>query len=289
MKIYGTCTVVLCLSGCTLLPIDEQHGGATIDFFKNSIECEIAAVATNPAYARFQLSKWNEKTSLDLTLVDTIGGDGRAIVPIPNPTLPTIFPAASLSGKFTHSGHIDFAISIPAAIEKYGKVCQGPDPSQSHLGLSAWIAATLDQIQPQDHGGLSYTVDVDVTASVGSRFGFVFSIVNTVDAGFAYSREGQHHLVVTMSEPTPTPPPGPLAVRVVGPVRVVESKPAADQELRLAPQASPARPGPSSSPGARVRAAPQFRARNPALDDPNLNRLLQQQAPVRLAPGTVLR
>lgn len=279
MKIYGTGAVVLCLSGCTLLPIDEQHGGATIDFFRNSIECEIAAVATNPNYARFQLSAWVEKTSLDLTLVDTIGGDGRAIVPIMNPTLPTIFPAASLSGKLTHSGHVDFAISIPAAIEKYGKVCQGPDPSQSHLGLSAWIAATLDQIQPQHHGGLSYTVDVEVTASVGSRFGFVFSIANTVDAGFSYSREGQHHLVVTMSEPTPRS--GPLAVRVVGPVRVVESKPAADQQPKFAPQASPALTSPSRSPGARVR--------NPALDDPNLNRLLQQQAPVRLAPGTVLR
>jgi hypothetical protein len=273
-----------------LLPLTRENGAASIDFFKNSIECEIAAVATNPDYVRFQLSTWVVKTALDLTLIDTIAGDGKATVPLINPTLPTIFPAASLSGKFTHTGHIDFAISIQAAIEKYGKICQGPDPSQSHLGLAAWIAATLDQIRPENHGGLSYTVDVDVTASAGSRFGFVFSIVNTVDSGFTYTREGQHHLVVTMSEPTP--PSGPLAVRVVGPVKVVESKPAPGTAPRPAPATAPGAepaPSPSVSPGPRVRGRPQIRARNPALDDPNLNRLLQQQAPVRLAPGTVVR
>ena len=284
MRIYGALGAVLGLCGCTtLLPLTEENGAATIDFFKNSIECEIAAIAINPDYARFHLSNWVEKTALDLTLIDTIAGDGKATVPLANPTLPTIFPAASLSGKFTHTGHIDFAISIPAAIEKYGRICQGPDPSQSHLGLAAWIAATLDKIQPENHGGLSYTVDVDVTVSAGARFGFVFSIVNTVDSGFAYTREGQHHLVVTMSEPTP--PSGPLAVRVVGPVRVVEAK----RPPGAIPEAAAPAPSPSISPVPRVRGRPQFPARNPALDDPNLNRLLQQQAPVRLAPGTVLR
>jgi hypothetical protein len=275
-----------------LLPIDEPNGGATIDFFKNSIECEIAAVAIRPDYDRFLLSTWLEKTSLDLTLIDTIAGDGKATVPIINPTLPTIFPTASLSGKFTHTGHVDFAISIPAAIKKYGATCQGSDPSQTHLGLAAWIAATLDQIQPENHGGLSYTADVDVTASAGSRFGFVFSIVNTVDSGFSYTREGEHHLVVTMTEPTPPPPSGPLAVRVVGPVQVAETKPAAELPPNQTPQVTHGpRPasGLASRPGARVRERPQIPARNPALDDPNLNRLLQQQAPVRLAPGTVIR
>ena len=290
MKTCGIGAALLCLSGCTLLPMDKKNGGATIDFFKNSIECEIAAVATDPNYSRFQLSLWNAKSGLDVTLIDTIGGDGRATVPIPtNPTLPTIFPNASLNGKFTHAGHIDFATSIPDAITKFGRECQGPDPSQSHLGLAAWISATLDQIQPQNHGGLSYTVDVDITASAGSRFGFVFSIINTVDAGFAYTREGVHHLVVTMSEPTPASPP--LAVRVVGPVKLVEARPAVppDQQPALAPQTSErVEPAPRAR-RSTVRARPRFPARNPALEDPNLNRLLQQQAPVRLAPGTVLR
>src|SRR5205823_11663403 len=107
---------------------------------------------------------------------------------------------------------------------------------------------------------------------VGSRFGFIFSIVNTVDSGLSYSREGQHHLVVTLSEPTPS---GPLAVRVVGPVKVVEVKPAADHLANRTPQAAPGpTPSPSSSPGPRARTRSQFRPRNPALDDPNLNRLL---------------
>lgn len=300
MKTLGIGAAVLCLSGCTLLPIDERHGGATIRFFKESIECEIAAVAIDPRYGEFKLSKWVVKTGLDLTLIETIGGDGKATVPTLNPTLPTVFPSASLSGKFTHAGHIDFAVSIPEAIAKYGNDCVGPDPSQSHLGLAGWIAATLDQVSPQNHGGLTYTVDVDVTANAGARFGFVFSIINTVDAGFGYTREGVNHLVVSMSEPTPPPSTKPIAVRVVGPVRVIETKPApASSQSSDSPQApaatsaSPAVSAPASAvgpaPRQRFRATPQFPSRNPALDDPNLNRLLQQQSPVRLAPGTVVR
>lgn len=291
MKSFLALGAGLGLCGCALLPLDEHHGAATIETFKQSIQCEIAAVATEPRYAQFQLSKWLVKTSLDMTLIDTVAGDAKATVPIPNPTLPNIFPSGSLSGKFSHTGHVDFAVSIPEAIATYGEKCQGPDPSQTHLGLAAWIAATLDEIRPENHGGLSYTVDVDVVASVGSRFGFVFSIVNTVDSGAGYTREGVHHLVVTMSEPTP--PSGPLAVRVVGPVRVVDNRPARQPERQ--PNASSGQQGevtaepPPAASKPRVRRAPQFPSRNPALEDPNLNRMLQQQAPVRLAPGTVLR
>src|SRR4051794_27689031 len=127
MRNLGTGAAVVCLSGCTLLPIDEQHGAATISFFKKSIECEIAAVAVDPRYSHFNLSKWVVKTGLDLTLIDTIGGDGKATVPTLNPTLPTVFPSALLSGKFTHGGHIDFATSIPDAIT-HNSGCVGPDP-----------------------------------------------------------------------------------------------------------------------------------------------------------------
>ena len=48
MKAFCIEAAALCLSSCTLLPIDERHSGAGIDFFKNSIEFEVAAVATNP-------------------------------------------------------------------------------------------------------------------------------------------------------------------------------------------------------------------------------------------------
>jgi hypothetical protein len=142
---------------------DRERGGARIEFFKDSIECEIAAAAADPNYSRFKLSTWNVKTGLDLTIIDTAGGDGKASAAIPRPTLPTISPAAGITGKFTHTGHIDFATSVPDAITRFGKTCAGPNPSQSNLGLAAWIAATLDRIEPEDHGGLSFTVDVDVT------------------------------------------------------------------------------------------------------------------------------
>jgi len=284
MKVFIPSGAFLLISGCTLLPIDRENGGATIDFFKKSIECEVAAVANDPKYARFKLSGWLVKTGLDLTLVDTVSADGRATVPLVNPTLSNIFPNASINGKFTHNGHVDFATSVPKAIEHFGSTCYGPDPSQSRLGLANWISATLDQIEPQNHGGLSYTVDFDVTASAGARFGFVFSTINLVDAGLGYTREGVHHLVVTMSEPAPASLP--LAVRIVGPVTVVESQ-SREEHSRASPSKEraparavkqPATRAPSTSP-----------TRNPALQDPNLNRLLQQQAPVRLVPGQVIR
>jgi len=282
MKNFCVLSMTLSLCGCTLLPLDERQGAATIQTFKKAIQCEVAAVATEKRYEHFRLPKWFVKTSLDMTLIDTYSGDARASVLLINPILASLTPSGSLSGKFTHSGHVDFAISVPEAISAYGESCQGPDPSQTHLGLAAWVAATLDEIPPEHHGGLSYTVNVDVVANVGSRFGFIFSVVNTVDSGGSLSREGVHHLVVTMAEPTPPPPP--LPVRVVGPVSVIETKPdkQADHEAgeKKAGRAAPA----EAEPGEHRR-----RTRHPALEDPNLNRMLQQQAPVRLAPGTTLR
>ncbi|OAF19641.1 hypothetical protein [Bradyrhizobium neotropicale] len=265
MKYSGLGVAFLLLSGCTLLPLDQRAGGATIEFFKDSIECEIAAIAADPKYREFKLASWVVKTGLDMTLVDTVNADGKGTVPLTNPTLPTIFPGASINGKFTHNGHVDFATSIPKAIVKWSKLCQGPDPSESHLGLAGWIAATLDKIEPQNHGGLSYTVDVDVTASAGARFGFVFSIINTADSGFNYSREGVHHLVVTMSEPTP-PPPSVIDVRVVGPVKISEEKDEDRSRSKGGPRVT-SQPAPAG--GGRV-----YPFRNPALEDPNLNRLL---------------
>jgi len=278
MKKFCVLSMALSLCGCTLLPLDERQGGATIQTFKKAIQCEVAAVATDKRYEHFRLSRWFVKTSLEMTLIDTYAGDTRASVPLFG-TLTSLTPSGSLSGKFSHSGHVDFAIAVPEAISAYGDTCQGPDPSQTHLGLAAWVAATLDEIRPEHHGGLSYTVDVDVVASVGSRFGFIFSIVNSVDSGGSITREGVHHLVVTMAEPTPPPPP--LPVRVVGPVSVVETK-QADRETVEKEKAGRASP-------AEVKPGEHRHTRHPALEDPNLNRMLQQQAPVRLAPGTTLR
>ncbi|MGJ5178605.1 hypothetical protein ACQR16_20440 [Bradyrhizobium oligotrophicum] len=280
MKKFCAWGAALSLCGCTLLPLDEHRGAATIQSFKSAIQCEVAAVASDPRYEHFHLPKWFVKTSLDMTLVDTVSGDAGGVATVVSATLATISPSASLNGKFTHSGHVDFAIAVPEAIKIYGETCRGPDPSQTRLGLAAWIAATLDEIRPEHHGGLSYTVDVDVIASAGTRFGFIFSILNTVNTGGSYSREGVHHLVITMAEPTPMPPPTP--VRVVGPVNVVEAK-QADGEAGKKEKAARSAPD-EGKPGER-----RPHTRHPALEDPNLNRMLQQQAPVRLAPGTSLR
>ncbi|MGJ4952821.1 hypothetical protein [Bradyrhizobium sp. HKCCYLS20291] len=263
------------LCGCTLLPLDEHRGAATIQSFKSAIQCEVAAVASEERYKHFHLSKWLVKASLDMTLINTVSGDTSGIATVVSASLATINPSTSLSGKFTHSGHLDFAIAVPEALELYGETCRGPDPSQTRLGLAGWIAATLDEIKPEHHGGLSYTVDVDVVASAGTRFGFIFSILNTINSGGLYSREGVHHLVVTMAEPLPPPIPIPLPVHVVGPV-TVETEKEADAKKAARPAPAEGKPGAAH-------------ARHPALQDRNLDRMLQQQAPVRLAPGTSLR
>lgn len=272
------------LSNCALLPIDEHTGGVTIDAFKNSIECEIAAVAIDPRYSSFLLRTWHVKASVDMTIVNTVSADGKATVLIPTSiTLPTVSPSGSLTGKFTNVGHLDFAVSVPDAITKYGETCVGPDPSQTKMGLAGWITATLDQISPENHGGLSYSVDVDVTASAGSRFGFVFSGMSTLDAGPSFTREGVHHLVVTMT--IPTPDPGPLLVRIVGPTRVNELN---STGPRISGSSGTQPNAPNSRSATRGQQGYIYN-RAPALYDPTNNQLLLQQQPVRIVPGTVLR
>lgn len=284
IRTVGAFSTAVFLSSCTLLPI-EQNGAATIDFFKRSIECEIAAVASIPKYDQhFGLRSWNVKSALDLALVTNIGADGKAAVVIPSAILPSASPSLSVASKKTQVGHLDFATSIPDAVRIYGSTCVfdpgNSDPSGTHLGLAAWIIATLDQIEPKNHGGLTYTVEFDLTVSAESRFGFVFHLTN-LDAGIGASREGTHRLTVSMSQPSGKPEP--LAVRVVGPVKVVGGGPKLES---IQPESDT---GVETKKPIKRGASVVGRRQSPALDDPNLNRLLLQQAPVRIAPGSAIR
>jgi hypothetical protein len=266
------------VTSCVLLPRTQEEGAVTISKFQRTIECEIAAVATEPAYAAYNLKSWNVKNALDMTIVNILAADAGGTLTVPSGSgIPTVSPALSISSKQTSGAHVDFAISVPKAIERYGDECKfGPDPSGTHIGLAAWIASTIDVIEPQNHGGLTYTTEFDVTASAGSKFGYVMTLAN-VNAGVGASREGTHRLVVAMSQPIP--PAGPLPVRVVGNVTVVGG------------EARPSKMG-ADTVDPKPRRAPNLnrgRLVSPALEDPNLNRLQQLQAPVRLAPGSVVR
>jgi hypothetical protein len=277
-RIFYVALLLPLAPGCTLLPRTQEQGAVTISSFQRTIECEIAAVANDPAYSAYNLKSWNVKTALDMTIVDIVGADAGGTLTIPSGSgIPTVSPALSISNKHTSGAHVDFAISIPKAIERYGDDCKfGSDPSGTHIGLAAWIASTVDVIEPQNHGGLTYTTEFDVTASAGSKFGYVMTLAN-VNAGVGGSREGTHRLVVAMSQPIPQA--GPQPVRVVGPVTIVSDG------------AQPARAGPDSN-GQKARPVAKINRGqliSPALEDPNLNRLQQLQAPVRLAPGSVLR
>jgi hypothetical protein len=268
-------------SGCAVVPRTEPEAAVHISKLQAAIKCELAALASQPQYAPFRLQGWNVKSVLDLTVINTVSADGKLVQTIPyshGPPGPTVAPALGVTSKGTNIAHVEFASSIPDAVRSSGSECDAlPNPSGTGMGLAAWAAATLDSISPENHGGLSYTIEFDVVANESARFGYVLTLVSA-DAGPSASQEGTNRLTVSMSEPTPEPPP--VRVRVINwPQQKVETE---------RPQPKAARPSQPST-GKRPPSATRRPSRSPALNDQNLNRLQMLQAPVRLAPGSVTR
>lgn len=265
-RILGSVLVFL-VAGCAGVQRTQEEGKVEIQNFARAIECEVAAVARDRRYVGRGLASWNVKSTLDLDVVNTVGADGKIVQVISTSTgTPTITPAVELSYKNATTAHVEFATIVPAAISKFPTQCDpGPDPSGTHLGLAIWLGSVLDALSPEMLGGLSYTASFDIIVRAGARFGYVLRLFSA-DAGPEVSRQSSHRLTVTLGPPSPPSPP--LKVFVVN-----------------MPGGGPP-PGVSSLRGSRQLVWP---GRTPALDDPNLNRMIQQQAPVRIAPGSVVR
>lgn len=260
MKKFSFLFASFLLSGCTLLPIDRDNSAPTIADFKKAIECEITSIIHYGNYnKKFDLYKWDVKSQLDLTLVDTFRSDGTATVPLASPTLPIILPTASYLYNNTRIGHIEFVTEIDHAVKTADTKCRGLDPSETHLGLASWVIATLDTIEKKNYSAVSYTANLDITANAGSRFGFVFSRVDLVDASLAFSRQGTHRLTISMSPPQPPPAPTQILVSKAIPVYITKK----------GREEKPTAPG--------------------ALRNPTLDRTLQRFTPLQIGPGSVVR
>lgn len=267
------------LSSCMRPPRSLNRDAVEINSFIGAIACEVASVARDPDLGRrYGLPDWHVKSRLDLTVISTVGADGKVVQTIATSAgVPTITPSLGATSKQTSIAHVEFATDVHQAIAEFDAHCEaGPDPSGTRMGLAAWFASTLQALSPRTIGALAYTIEFDIIANAGLRFGYIITLTR-VDAGPAASIEGTHRLTVTIGPPDAVPPPAkPVEVIIVGDRRSPNSA-----ELN-APAGKP-----SLTLRGRFRPKPSISGRLPALNDPDLNRLLIQQSPVRLALGSL--
>lgn len=258
------------LGACSTIPRTVEQGEIEINKVTGAIECELAAVAANHHFAKLDIPSWGSKSALDLTVVNSLGADGKVVLTIPSTSAATkLTPSLALSGKYSSIAHLDFATSIKEAVKHYGRVCvPGRDPSDTGLGLASWFEATLLALESGSsyHAGMSYTTEFQLTAAPSSRFGYKVLLVDT-DVGVGTTHLKTHRLTVAIS-----PPPPPYRTPRAIPVYVVDKKkPPLDKDLR--PLQIPISPP-----------VPRTIRRAPPLDEYNLNRMLQQKAPLQLEP-----
>lgn len=261
------CSVVI--TGCSIIPRTSEEGQIEINKFTDAIQCELAAVARNDQYDALNIPAWGTKSSLDLTVVNTIAADGKVVWTIPySPAALKLTPSLSGSYKHTSIAHFDFGISIAEALNnpKVARCEPGHDPSETGLGLAAWFEATLMSLRGGNvsHGGMSYTVEFQISSAPGSRFGYKITLIDA-DVGAGWTYTGTHRLTVAIA-----PPPGAYKPPKAIPVYIVPD-----------PGAAPIIKFNKVRPGFKRHL---FRGRPtaPATDDSTLNRLLLQKAPVRI-------
>ncbi|MBI5112304.1 MAG: hypothetical protein HZA68_10070 [Rhodovulum sp.] len=264
------------LAGCATLPEVNRVRQVEVKQVVRAIECELAAAAADPALPNFDGATWGAKSALDLTLVDSYGADGRVAWTLPVAvTGVTLTPSLGLQNQKTSNAHLDFYTDIPTVKLRHPGCRPGPDPSDTGLGLAAWLTTTLNALrsQPQDHAGLSYTIEFQVTVNGNARFGY--SIVPVVaEFGAGGTHVGTHRLTVAVA---PKPKAAqPVEVVIVGD-RTARPKPGEPGRATMGVEPAPARPVMRRR--GSVPPAPR--------DNPTLDSLILRQAPVRLQPGTL--
>lgn len=248
---------MLTATACTYLPQLNTERRIEVGDLKQVVECEVVSAVRTLGPKVFTVGKWDVKSTLDLTLVESIDADGRLtwVIPVGN----TLTPNGSIGHRRTSTAHVEFITPIRAAMRRHLDTC-GPqhdpsDPSGTGLGLAAWIQTTFRAIGTEEHAGLSYTRIFELSLGGGARFGFIFANVPvTGDVGSSVNAIRTNQLVVSVS---PHVDSGPTEVVIVGDKRETG------------------------------RGAPASR-RQQIITNPIGNQMLRQQAPVRLLPGTTL-
>src|SRR5882762_2727940 len=101
MRIVACGVGVFLLASCALPPRSLNRDAVEIDSFAGAIACEVAAVARDPDLGRkYGLPDWHVKSQLDLTVINTVGGDGKIVQTIATSTgVPTITPNLGVTYK----------------------------------------------------------------------------------------------------------------------------------------------------------------------------------------------
>jgi hypothetical protein len=246
------------VSSCAY-PVVNRERVVEVKHIVEVVECELrAARRFLPAEANPSVADvWDIGSTLDLTLVSRVDADGRVswVIPVDY----TLTPSLGGSVQDTITANLAFSTDLASVLSTPPPPwCQPKDidPSGTGIGLAAWIETVFTAIASGSNGGLTYTKILELRANAGARFGYIFAPIN-LDVGASVQGTKTNQLVVGIS-----PRVGPQKVIVVG------------DTTRKAGTASRITTGTSAS---------------RTFSNPNLNYLLQRQAPVRLLPGQILR
>lgn len=319
MKWVG-CLSLIGLAGCTAFPSSTEHGRVEIRKIVDSIECELAAVATSddPDIQSRDIMNWVAATDLDLTLVRSIGADGNVKVGAPTGlAVLSATPKVGISDTDTRINHIKFANSFQKAKSRYPDNCKGVDPSETRMGLAYWLMGSIKAIDKDDLVGVSFTKQFEIVASASSRFGYTLEPVTnpvSADGGFGGSHDLTNRFTIALTPPPPPPVPAkPIRVRVTNwpkpapsptptptPLPPKNPDPKKSDEFNLRPFNAPAEPqviAPADAPIPQVRPQrsqrvpepiqPQLTPRQRVLQDQELNQMLQRKSPVILSPESL--
>jgi hypothetical protein len=182
------------LGACAYMPQVNSDRRVEVNEIVAVVECEIVA-----AFRAIPLTigKWDVKSSLDLTLVQQADANGNIAWAIPISNVLT--PSLGFAHQTTTIAHLDFVTQVRKAMAGPAKSCRPAlDPSQTGLGLAAWMQSTFT-IGSERHGGLSYTREFEITASAGTKFGFAFRVPVTGEIGLSGKRIDTNRLTVTVS------------------------------------------------------------------------------------------
>lgn len=246
------------VSACAYPSINRERV-VEVKHFVDVVECELRAVRRFlPAEANPKVPDvWDIGSTLDLTLVSRVDADGKVswVIPVDY----SLTPSVGGHVQDTITAHLAFSTDLAAVLSTPPPAwCQPKDidPSGTGLGLAAWIETVFRAIPQDNNGGLTYTKILELQANAGARFGWIFAPVN-LDVGASVQGTKTNQLVVGLSPHT-----GPQKVIIVGDTTH------------------------------KVGAASRITSGSSAIrtfSNPNLNTLLQRQAPVRLLPGQTLR
>lgn len=317
---WAGCLGLIGLAGCTAFPSSSERGKVEIRNIVDSIECELAAVATSddPDLVARKIKDWTAATDLDLTLVRSFGADGSAKVGAPaGLAVLSATPKVGFSDTDTRTNHIKFANSFQKAIKRYPGNCRGVDPSETGMGLAYWLVASIKAIDEDDLVGVSFTKQFEIVASASSRFGYTLEPVTnpvSADAGLGGSHDYTNRFTIALTPPPPPPiPTKPTRVIVVGwqpkptpvappaPAPTPTPAPSPDPNKGSGPEikslqapaqtdaevGAPKRSKPPQAPHVTRPVQPQLTPRQRVLRDQELNQMLQRKSPVILAPETL--